>query len=268
MEAHYLGSQWLDQFSVEGNTVVITGSTRGIGLALARAFHDLGARVWVHGRDAAVCETVASTLDHMWVAADLTTPAEVDRLCDEVLSRTPVVHCLINNAAIEVVKPIGELDASFIMTVLQVNVTAPVIITRRLTGALTAAEGASVINMTSIHETVPYPQNSVYSMSKAALAMFTRTAALELAPFNIRVTNLAPGAIETDINRDLIDDIGRERFAEWIPLGRVGSTDELVGAALFLATRASSYVTGTTLFADGGYSQHVVRYQPYSKEST
>ena len=109
---------------------------------------------------------------------------------------------------------------------------------------------------------MPYPHNAAYSMTKAELAMFTKTAAVELAPDGIRVNNLAPGAVETDINREVLDEIGREKFAEWIPAGRVGQTREMVGPALFLASPASSYVTGATLYADGGYLQNLVRYRP------
>ena len=92
--------------------------------------------------------------------------------------------------------------------------------------------------------------------------MFTRTIAIELGPEGIRVNNLAPGAVETDINRVVLDQIGRQQFQEWIPLGRVAQTSEMVGPALFLASDASRYVTGATLYADGGYMQHLVRYRP------
>ncbi len=127
---------------------------------------------------------------------------------------------------------------------------------------LKRSPAGSIINITSIHQTVPYPNNAAYSMSKAALAMFTKVAALELAPRHIRVNNFAPGAVETDINRDVLDAIGRDKFQEWIPLGRVAITREMIGPALFLASNASSYVTGTTLYADGGYRQNLVRYRP------
>jgi NAD(P)-dependent dehydrogenase (short-subunit alcohol dehydrogenase family) len=99
-------------------------------------------------------------------------------------------------------------------------------------------------------------------MSKAALAMFSKTVALEVAPSGIRVNSLAPGAVETELNRDVLDRIGRDKFADWIPLGRVARTEEMVGPALFLASQASSYMTGATLFVDGGYMQNLVRYRP------
>jgi gluconate 5-dehydrogenase len=135
-------------------------------------------------------------------------------------------------------------------------------LTQRLLPLLKAAPGASIINVTSIHDTVPYPGNFAYAMSKAALAMFTRSAALDLAPYGIRVNNLAPGAVATDLNREVIEAIGDEKFREWIPLGRVAQSDEMVGPAIFLASDAASYLTGATLYADGGYMQNLLRYRP------
>ncbi len=118
-----------------------------------------------------------------------------------------------------------------------------------------------VINLTSVHATAPYPGNLAYSMSKAVLAMLTKTLAIELAPLGIRVNSLAPGVIETDINRAVLDRIGRESFAAWIPAGRIGTVAEVVGPAVFLASAASAYCTGATLYADGGYRQTLVRYE-------
>jgi len=109
---------------------------------------------------------------------------------------------------------------------------------------------------------MPYPHNLDYNMSKAALNMFSRSLALELGPKGIRVNNLAPGAVETDINKNVIDQIGRDKFGEWIPLGRVSTVQEMVGPAIFLASEASSYVNGATLYADGGYMLNLVRYRP------
>jgi NAD(P)-dependent dehydrogenase (short-subunit alcohol dehydrogenase family) len=106
---------------------------------------------------------------------------------------------------------------------------------------------------------MPYPHNAAYCMSKAALAMFTKAAALELAPLGIRINNLAPGAVETDLNRAILDRVGRDKFAAWIPMGRVAQAADMVGPAILLASDAARYVTGTTLFADGGYLQHLIR---------
>ena len=266
MEARCSDTLEQEPFSVRDTVIVVTGSTRGIGRALAQALHALGARVWVHGRAPRACAEVASQLCGLWVAADLSDPDGVAHLCRTVQTETDVVHCLINNAAMEIPRPIAELEQEFVAQTMQVNVTAPVMTTRMLLPALQSASGASVINMTSMHQSVPYPHNSVYSMSKAALAMFTETAAIELARYGIRVNNLAPGAIATDINRGVIEAIGRDQFAEWIPLGHVGTTAELIGAVRYLASSASRYVTGTTLYVDGGYSRNLVRYWPTAED--
>lgn len=250
------------RFDVSGKVVVVTGSTHGIGSAIARGFAGAGAHVWVHGRNASQCAQLAQELGGEWVAGDFSDNDTVGQIVAKIRKSTRRVDVLVNNAGMEEIAEVGEISRETLQRTFDVNVVAPVMLVQGLLEELTNAKGASIINVTSIHQQVPYPHNSTYCMSKAALAMFTETAALDLAGRGIRVNNLAPGAIETDINREVIDSIGRESFEEWIPLGRIGVTDELVGICLFLASRASSYVTGSTLIADGGYSRNLVRYVP------
>ena len=169
---------------------------------------------------------------------------------------------LVNNAAIEVILPFEKTDLAKADEIWRVNVRAAEELTFGLLPLLKAAGRASIINITSIHDSMPYPHNLDYNMSKAALNMFTRTLAVELGPKGIRVNNLAPGPVETDLNREVIDSIGRDKFAEWVPLGRVSTVDEMVGPAIFLASEASSFVNGATLYADGGYMLNLVRYRP------
>ena len=236
---------------------LVTGSSRGIGRAIAEAFEKAGARVWYHGT-----KPLPDRKHH--VAADFTRTADAQRLAETIGRTETRLDILVNNAGIEPVMPLTAMDMERFDTCFAVNVRAPMQLTTALLPLLQASGNGSVINVTSIHDSVPYPHNSAYSMSKAALAMFTKTAAIELAPLGIRVNNLAPGAIETDINREIIDQIGGDKFAEWIPAGRVGTVDEVVGPALFLASDAASYVTGATLYADGAYRHHLVRYRPTS----
>ena len=243
------------QVDLRNKIAVVTGSSRGIGRAIAEAFERAGARVWFHG-------TGESSGHEHFVRADFTRPAEVQRMAETIAAAEQRLDILVNNAGFEPVMPLEKIDLSNYDDCFAVNVRAPLHLTTALLPLLKAAKGASVINVTSIHDTVPYPHNAVYSMSKAALAMFSKAAAIELAPFGIRVNNLAPGAIETDINREVIDKIGRDKFAKWIPAGRVGTVDEIVGPALFLVSDAASYVTGETLYCDGGYRHHLVRYRP------
>jgi NAD(P)-dependent dehydrogenase (short-subunit alcohol dehydrogenase family) len=210
---------------------------------------------------------LADELDATFVHADFTSPDGAAQLADAVLKAESRLDVLVNNAGMEVVMPIESLNTSVLDAIWQVNVRSPFILTHRLLPLLRATPGASIINMTSIHDTTPYPNNAAYSASKAALAMFTKTIAVELAPDGIRANNLAPGAVETDINRKVIQEIGEDKFREWIPLG-IAQTEDIVGPALFLASDAARYITGTTLYADGGYLQNLVRYRPQPEETT
>ena len=119
----------------------------------------------------------------------------------------------------------------------------------------------SIINVTSIHEAVPVSGNGGYAAAKAALGLLSRTAAVEFGPLGVRVNTLAPGAIRTDMNHELIEEVGTDRFEAWIPLGRVGSVDEVADVAAFLASDDSRYVSGSTIVVDGAYTSHLVRYE-------
>lgn len=249
-------------FSLDGKTALVTGSTRGIGRSIAIGLSEAGARVIVHGRNRELGEEVARSVGGRYVGGDLSKIGDVERLADELRQTIARLDVLVNNAGMETVMRLEKLDLDEFDRVWNVNARAAVLLTKLLLPLLKAASGASVINVTSIHDRVPFPYDSAYSMSKAALDMFTRTLMLELSPIGIRVNSLAPGAVETDLNRDQIEEIGRAKLAEWIPIGRVASTEEMVGPAVFLASEASSYVTGATLYADGGYMHNVLRFRP------
>lgn len=249
-------------FSLKGKHVLITGSTRGIGNAFAKAFLNAGCNVWIHGRNEDKCKQVAKDLNTpYWVAADMLNENAVEIISDKINQHTGKLDILINNAAIEKINPFNKFNLKKFDETFQVNVRAVIKLTYAMLPLLKASDSASVINITSIHQEIPYPHNMAYSMSKAAIGMFTKTLALELAPFGIRVNNFAPGAVKTEINREVIEE-NEDQFNEWIPLGRVAEVEDMTGSILYLASDASKYVTGTTLYADGGYSQNLVRYRP------
>lgn len=251
----------LELFSLKGKTALVTGSTRGIGREIAHSLIAAGAKVYVHGRNLEQAHSVAEALGGLPLAGDLSHPEGVSQLAEGLMQSETKLDVLVNNAGVEIMGTLEQLNLRDLDTTYQVNLRAPLELIQRFLPLFKAAGGASVINITSIHETVPYFGNTAYCASKAALAMTTKVLAIELAPHGIRVNNLAPGAVETDINREVIEEIGRDRFAEWIPLRRVAQTQEMIGPLLFLASEASSYVTGTSLFADGGYKEHLVRYR-------
>jgi NAD(P)-dependent dehydrogenase (short-subunit alcohol dehydrogenase family) len=247
-------------FDLAGRVALVTGGTRGIGETIAAAYAAAGARVYLHGRDVELGEAVARRIGGTFIAGDLADLQQVHALADTIAARESKLHVLVNNAAYEIHTPLLEMDLDKARRLFDVNCWHAIELTRRLHPLLRASGNASVINVTSIHESTPVANNGPYAMSKAAMAMFTRTAAIEWGEMGIRVNNFAPGAIETDMNRRLIHEIGLDKWRHWIPIGRVGTCDEMIGPALFLASDASSYMTGATLTVDGGYQQHLVRY--------
>lgn len=246
--------------SMKNKLAFVTGSTRGIGKATAAGLLAAGCKVWIHGKDEESCRQTCEELNaNGWIALDLSEADAGRRLSCEVRSQIGSLDILINNAGIEAFNPFEEFDLELYDNIFQVNVRSAVSLTYGLLPLLKQSSNGIIINITSIHQEIPYPKNMAYSMSKAALAMFSRTLALELAPYNIRVNNFAPGAVRTEINREIIDQF-EDKFREWIPLQRVAETKEMIGSILYLCSDSSSYTTGSTLFADGGYSLNFIRY--------
>lgn len=247
-------------FSLVGRRALVTGGTRGIGLAIAQGFIAAGADVWIHGRDPEDV-AIANRIGAQFLHADLSDPAAISRLGQQMATMGERLDILVNNAGVETPMAMTDLSLNVLDETWAVNARAPVLVIQAMLPLLQASGNASVINITSIHADIPYAGNIAYCMAKAAQEMSTRVAAIELAPYGVRVNSLAPGAIETDINRSVLDEIGRDKFAEWIPSGRVGTVAEVVGPAIFLASEAASYVTGASVCADGAYSRNLVRYR-------
>lgn len=248
-----------DEFSLAGMRVLVTGATGGIGEAIARAFSAAGATCIVHGRSVERAERIAAEIGGAPVVGDLADAETPDRLI-AAAAELGGLDVLVNNAGYETHATLADLTPEELLRVMTVNFTAPAALMRLALPLLRQSTNPSIINVTSIHETVPVAGNGAYAASKAALASLTRTASIELGPEGIRVNTLAPGAILTDMNRELIHAVGERSFREWIPLGRVGDVAEVASVAVFLASTAARYVTGASIVADGGYSNHLVRY--------
>lgn len=246
--------------SLNQRRILITGGNRGIGAALVRGCHHAGATVIAHARTAESLAPLVDELGIQTVTAELSDTDAGAQIAKQ-LDGAPI-DVLINNAAYEHYCAIEDLRVEDLEQVLRVDLVAPVALSKNLLPNLKCGANPTIINITSIHDTVAVADNSAYAMAKAALHMFTKVAAIEFAEYGIRVNTLAPGAIETDMNREVIESFGRERFNSWIPSGRVGTCDDLMGAIALLAGSESTYMNGTRICIDGGYEHNLLRYRP------
>ena len=247
-------------FSVESKVAVVTGGSRGIGLMIARAFVEGGARVYVSSRKAAVCREVAEELSRtgecLALPADLSGEEACRRLAAEVGEREDRVHVLVNNAGATWGAPLEDYPGAAWDKVLDLNLKAPFFLTRAMLPLLEAAaapdDPARVINVGSIDGLrVPAMPTYAYSASKAGLHHLTRVLARELGPRGVTVNAIAPGPFESKMMAETLRRFG-DQIAAAAPLGRIGRPEDMAGAVLYLASRAGAYVTGAVLPVDGG----------------
>ena len=251
-----------DLFSIEGRTALVTGGSRGIGLMIARGFVEAGARVYISSRKQAVCDAVAAELSKLGscvsLPANLSEESECVRLADEIATREPKLDILVNNAGATWGAPYDEYPDSAWDRVLDLNVKGVFFLTRACTPLLEKAASddhpARVINIGSIDGIkVPMLDTWAYSSSKAAVHMLTRHLAKSLAPRRITVNAIAPGPFESQMMAATLERFG-DMLAKTNPLGRIGRPEDMAGVAIYLASRAASYVTGTVIPVDGGIS--------------
>ncbi len=247
-------------FGVRGKVAVVTGGTRGIGRMIAEGFVRAGARVYISSRKAADCDAVAAELSGLGecvaVPADLSTEAECERLAGEVSSRESALHVLVNNAGATWGAPLAEYPDSAWDKVLALNVKAVFHLTRALLPSLESAgsaqDPARVINVGSIDGIqVPMLETYAYSSSKAAVHQLTRHLAKTLAARHVTVNAIAPGPFRSKMMAATLEAF-EEAIVAGCPLGRIGQPSDMAGVAIYLASKAGSYVTGAVIPVDGG----------------
>jgi NAD(P)-dependent dehydrogenase (short-subunit alcohol dehydrogenase family) len=243
-----------NDFRLDGKVALVTGGSRGIGKAIAAAFARAGARVMISSRKADACAAAARELGSAvdFEAGHVGDPADAERVIGATLERLGGLDVLVNNAATNpYAGPTIDVDLPRWEKTLQVNLTAPLVWTQIAWRRALRERGGVVINVSSVGGLSTSPILGVYDVTKAALIHLTRQLAAELGP-KVRVNALAPGLIRTDFARALWEGGGGERVARAYPLKRLGEPEDAAAAALYLASDASSWVTGHTLVLDGG----------------
>lgn len=251
-----------DLFSVRGKTALVTGGSRGIGLMIAEALVQGGARVWINSRDAEACDKAAAHLSQWGEAfaapADLGEASGIAALAEKVRAREPALHVLVNNAGASWGAGIDSFPEKGWDKVVDLNLKAAFFLSQHLLGPLAAGAGAAdparILNVASIEGLRVGPLETYsYSASKAGLIHLTRVMAKQLAARRIAVNAIAPGPFETKMMEGVLRAAG-EGIRNSVPLGRLGAAEDLAGVALYLSSRASAYLTGAVIPVDGGLS--------------
>lgn len=242
-----------------GKVAVITGASKGLGKAMALALGQAGARLALASRDLGLLEEVAVELRAAGVEAeafpaDVTSEASITRLAAEVMARFGAVHILVNNAGINIRKPVTEFTFEEWRNVLDTNLTGAFLCCRAFVPHMKGRGYGRILNLTSIMSHIALPGRTAYAASKAGLLGFTKALALELANEGITVNGISPGPCDTEINLPLMRDAKtKAEFTARIPMGRWGRAEEVGQLALYLCSEEAGFITGTDILMDGGW---------------
>ncbi len=249
---------------LKGKIALVTGSSQGIGRAIAVRFAREGADVVINynrtakGAEEALAEVEAAGRRGLIVKADLGNVEDIRRLINQGVRHFGRLDILVNNAGLETHAPFWEVSEEDYDKVLNVNLKGVFFATQEFVRHLRATERRGrIVNISSVHEELPFPNFTAYCASKGGVKMLTRNLAVELGPLGINVNNIAPGAIETPINTKLLNDPQKlGALLAQVPLGRLGQTRDVASVAVFLASDDADYVTGSTYYVDGGLTWH------------
>ena len=252
---------YLDRFKLNGRVAIVTGGARGFGRVFSDILAEAGASVVLTSRDLSHATPVAETIAKKYgvktlgLEADVSKKADAETMVAAAVDAFGRVDILINNAGINIRGPIETLHEDDWDNVIDVNLKGPWLCCRAVAPIMKQQKWGRVVNVSSMLGQISLPNRTPYASSKGGLTLMTKTLALEWATSGINVNALCPGPFMTEINTALLNDpVAAAAMVSKVPLGRWGEPSEVGPAVLFLASEASSYVTGATLFVDGGYT--------------
>lgn len=248
----------LDLFDLTGKVALVTGSSRGLGYTLAEGLGRAGATVVLNGVNAERLDQSVKALAQAGIKAhgaafDVTDAGQIQQQIARIEGEIGPVEILFNNAGIQIRRPLEQFDEADWRRIFDVNLTGAFLVAKAVSQGMIARRSGKIINICSIQSELARPTIAPYSATKGGLKMLTKGMATDWGRYNIQVNGLAPGYFVTEMTQPLVDD---EKFDAWLrgrtPANRWGEPEELVGAAVFLASKASSYINGHILYVDGG----------------
>jgi NAD(P)-dependent dehydrogenase (short-subunit alcohol dehydrogenase family) len=251
---------YLENFKVADEVAIVTGGSKGLGRAMAFGLAECGAKVVVASRTVSLIEETANEIikkggKAIAVPVDVKNPQSIEQMVAQVMEQYGRVDILINNAGIAPMKKTMETDIEDWNDVLNTNLKSAFLLSKAVAKGMIKQRKGKIINMGSVLGHMVSGVSMPYCVSKAGIAHMTRALALEWAPYGLNVNCIAPGYFETEMTAEAREDESHRKFLKFkIPFKRFGKPEEIVGAALFLASRASDYITGAVLYIDGGYS--------------
>jgi NAD(P)-dependent dehydrogenase (short-subunit alcohol dehydrogenase family) len=251
-------------FDLSGRKALVTGGSRGLGKAMARAFAEHGADVMVTSRHEEELRAGAAEIAQglkvkvEWIVNDLTQPKQAEELAKAAIARLGKVDILVNNAGTNLPQPIDQVTDEAWETMIQLNLTGLMKLTRALVPGMKERRWGRVIHISSVLGLGAKEGRNGYCATKAAVIGLAQASALDLGPFNVTVNCIAPGPFLTDLPGKLLSDAQKKHFADRTALGRWGKPEEIAGPALLLASDAGSYITGSVLLVDGGCSARML----------
>lgn len=263
----------MKEINLKGKKVLVTGGSMGIGAEICKQLASSGADVFInYYKNKEKAEILANEIRETYGVnvscggADVSNGVEVKKLFQKMDMAMGSIDVLVNNAGCETVEHVLDLEESEWDRVLSVNLKGPFLCSQQAARRMENNGGGVIINISSIHDTVPRKGLIHYCSAKAGLKMFSKCLSLELADKGIRVVSVAPGAIETNMNREEIKKFGKDKFEQWIPQGRLGEVSDVANTVVFMASDLANYINGADIYIDGAYMNHTIQYDPRPKK--